>query len=47
VLDELDWTPPFDVDRLLEQISATRGKRISLYPATVREASSSNGRRTS
>lgn len=35
VLDELDWAPPFDVDRLLEQISARRGKRISLYPAAL------------
>ncbi|MGW4060817.1 hypothetical protein ACWEGE_21210 [Amycolatopsis sp. NPDC004747] len=35
VLDELVWDPPFDLDRLLEQISARRGKRISLYPAAL------------
>lgn len=35
VLDELSWDPPFDLDRLLEQISARRGKRISLHPAAL------------
>ncbi|NKE63771.1 ImmA/IrrE family metallo-endopeptidase [Lentzea sp. PSKA42] len=35
MLDELVWDPPFDLDRLLGQISARRGKRISLYPAAL------------
>ncbi|MDX3193942.1 hypothetical protein PV458_36570 [Streptomyces sp. MN03-5084-2B] len=35
VLDELVWEPPFDLNRLLEQISARRGKRISLYSAAL------------
>jgi hypothetical protein len=34
-LDELDWPVPFDLDGLLEQISARRGKRISLHAAPL------------
>lgn len=35
VLDRLDWATPFQLDHLLEQISARRGKRISLLPAAL------------
>jgi hypothetical protein len=34
-LDGLAWPVPFDLDALLEQISARRGKRISLHPAPL------------
>lgn len=34
-LDDLDWPVPFDLDGLLGQISAARGKRITLYPAPL------------
>lgn len=35
VLDQLEWTSPFDLDRLLAQISARRGKPVSLFPAQL------------
>ncbi|MFD9703902.1 ImmA/IrrE family metallo-endopeptidase [Lentzea sp. NPDC059081] len=35
VLDGLDWPVPFDLDALLGQISARRGKRITLHPAPL------------
>ncbi|GAA0611463.1 hypothetical protein GCM10010174_31170 [Kutzneria viridogrisea] len=34
-LDELDWSTPFDVDHLLDQIAERRGKAISLLPAPL------------
>jgi hypothetical protein len=35
VLDGLDWPTPFDLDHLLDQVAARRGKRISLLPAAL------------
>lgn len=35
MLDELDWSGPFDLDRLLAQIGGRRGKTIILLPAAL------------
>jgi hypothetical protein len=35
VLDELSWSPPYELDTLLEQISRRCGKRIALLPAAL------------
>ncbi|HEX6358263.1 hypothetical protein [Actinophytocola sp.] len=34
-LDTLDWPVPFDIDALLGQIGARRGKPLSLFPAAL------------
>lgn len=34
-LDALDWSPPFDINGLLDQIGAKRGKPILLLPAEL------------